>query len=278
MAIPGTMAVPTLDKSIVTTGTSLGITITPPTPPAHDCWTTRYTVNGTTVTLETKGTSVSFTIPYSTLASYLGGDNSAEVVVEVDTYLSGSFILGTRSASALVKTPAMALSLWDDMQGNVGATFGLEASGPGVNVMIDSAFGSSAVHPHIDFSNSKVDQSEWFNYQAGDTYSVDAEALFPGLISNSAQTIAFDICLPKSAAGRTLTVTALTLTVRGVNGIVASSDYDFLNNSTVTATVDSADGRHVVIRCVKTGAWSNAVNNTPVTVKPGLSAISISFS
>lgn len=246
-------------------------TVTPPS--AQYTWTVTYELEGTTYTLQTKGTTNTFSVPYNTLVSQLGGDNSAEIVVTVETFF-GAIPLGTNTASALIKTGAMPLSLWDDMNGGVGATFGLEASGPGVNFMIDAVFGSSAIHPDIDFSNATV--SEWFRYQAGETYEVGNDGFFPGLITSSGNNLVFSIPLPRSAEGRTVTVTALTLNARAGGQYVGGSDYNFLTNSTVTAEVDSYDGRYVKITCAKSGGWGIA-NNTMALIIPSL-PIGLSFS
>lgn len=117
------------------------------------------------------------------------------------------------------------------------------------------------------------------DYKSGDTYSVGLYAMFAGFISGEAKDMVFSIPLPRSAKGRTVTVDQLRLTVRGINGMIPSANYNFLSNSTVTATVDSEDGRWVRILCNKNTAWSNATNNTPVTVTASTTdSIILSFS
>lgn len=241
-------------------------------PSAQYTWTVTYEMENTVYTLQTMGQTSMFSVPYATLVSQLGGNNSSLIVVTVETFY-GLSSLGTVTGQCVVKTGAMPLSLWDDMQGNVGVTFGLEASGSGVNFMIDSIYGSNAVHPDIDFSNATV--SEWFRYQAGETYSVDTSATFSGMITGAQKDLIFSILLPRSAEGRTVTVNSMTLNIRGVNGLVESANYDVKNISSVSA--DAEDGRWLRITCSKSTAWSNTTNNTPVVVTAGSSPIELEF-
>lgn len=277
MAVTPKPATVALQNSLLMNGTPLDITVLPKDNSNSYVFTVTYEMEGTTYTLQTQGLTKTFTVPYNTLVSQLGGDNSAEITVTVETFITGGLYpitIGTNTASALIKTGAMPLSLWDDMNGGVGATFGLEASGPGVNFMIDAVFGSSLIHPDIDFSNATV--SEWFRYQAGETYEVGNDGFFPGLITSSGNNLVFSIPLPRSAEGRTVTVTALTLNARAGGQYVGGSDYNFLTNSTVTAEVDSYDGRYVKITCAKSGGWGIA-NNTMALIIPSL-PIGLSFS
>lgn len=174
-----------------------------------------------------------------------------------------------------VPRASIPLSLYDDGT-DLGVTMGGIASAGGFRCLMDAYFGGDHLITALDFSNTTI--SKYFQYQAGETYSIDAEAVLAGLVSNGGQDIVFGVCLPRSAEGRTITATAMNLTVRGINGVVQSANYNYLSNSTVTVSIDSDDGRWISIKCSKNSAWSNATNNTPVVVRPGTSAIVLAFS
>lgn len=174
-----------------------------------------------------------------------------------------------------VPRASIPLSLYDDGV-DLGVTMGGIASAGGFRCLMDAYFGGDHLITALDFSNTTI--SKYFQYQAGETYSIDAEAVLAGLVSNGGQDIVFGVCLPRSAEGRTITATAMNLTVRGINGVVQSANYNYLSNSTVTVSIDSDDARWISIKCSKNSAWSNATNNTPVVVRPGTSAIVLTFS
>ena len=174
-----------------------------------------------------------------------------------------------------VPRASIPLSLYDDGT-DLGVTMGGIASAGGFRCLMDAYFGGDHLITALDFSNTTI--SKYFQYQAGETYSIDAEAVLAGLVSNGGQDIVFGVCLPRSAEGRTITATSMNLTVRGINGVVQSANYNYLSNSTVTVSIDSDDARWISIKCSKNSAWSNATNNTPVVVRPGTSAIVLAFS
>ena len=101
--------------------------------------TVTYEVNGNTVTLGTKSSTLSYSVPYSTIAGYLGTYTSGSVVVTCTTY-SGNTVIGTVTQTIMVQTGVVPMSLYDDMQGSVGATLGQEAQGSGFNCYLDAQF------------------------------------------------------------------------------------------------------------------------------------------
>lgn len=174
-----------------------------------------------------------------------------------------------------VPRASIPLSLYDDGV-DLGVTMGGIASAGGFRCLMDAYFGGDHLITALDFSNTTI--SKYFQYQVGETYSVGNAAIFPGFLTNEAKRFQFSILLPRSAAGRTVTVTQLNLNARANGGYIAGSGsgYNFLGSGiTVSVAVDSSDGRYIRIRCDKTSAWGS--NNTVVAVTPNTDII-LSFS
>ncbi len=110
-----------------------------------DTYTTtiKYTVRGTEYTLATKSTATSFSLSYTALKNIIGGYTTAEVLVKATTF-NGDIELGTSTASFLIQTGKVPMYLYDDMQGNVGVTFGEKATGKDVNFKLPTNFYENA--------------------------------------------------------------------------------------------------------------------------------------
>lgn len=103
----------------------------------------------------------------------------------------------------------------------------------------------------------------WQNtFSAGNTAQT-GEAMFSGHITNSTKWIDFYVPLLTSPVGRTVTVTLPSqLSVRGINGYVGGAQYPTWN---VTAT-GTCLRNGIKVRLASSTAFTNATNNTPVTV------------
>lgn len=107
----------------------------------------------------------------------------------------------------------------------------------------------------------------WQNtFSAGNTAQT-GEAMFSGHITNSTKWIDFYVPLLTSPVGRTVTVTLPSqLSVRGINGYVGGAQYPTWN---VTAT-GTCLRNGIKVRLASSTAFTNATNNTPVTVHGNL--------
>lgn len=105
-----------------------------------------------------------------------------------------------------------------------------------------------------------------FYYAAGETETINQNLVIPGLITSTRAQLIIDYHTEKSMKNiSTVSVTNLNGTIRGVNGYVdnVTSAQSWLSGYTVTAAKVS---NHVVrITIVKSAAFDNTTNNTPVT-------------
>lgn len=131
---------------------------------------------------------------------------------------------------------------------------------------------------NIATSNYSLKTKELTDFQKGEAYRVGNCSTYTGILANDGKRFQFSICLPRSAAGRTITVTQLNLNARANGGYIAGSGsgYNFLGSGiTTSATIDGDDGRYIRIRCDRSTAWGT--NNTVVAVIPYTDII-LSFS
>ena len=112
--------------TVIGKGTNMTVKVTPPN--STFTTTTTYKVGSNTITLASKVTGVrTFTVPYATLASYIGSYTSGVVTVTCQTY-NGNTLIGTTSAQVTVQTGVIPMSWVDDRNGHVGVTVGQKAS------------------------------------------------------------------------------------------------------------------------------------------------------
>lgn len=94
----------------------------------------------TPVTLATKVQTGSFSVPYNDIKAKVGVYTAATITVEVETF-RGNTSIGTNTASTqFLNRSKLPLSLYDDLEGDVGATIGAEADEGGFNVYLDTKF------------------------------------------------------------------------------------------------------------------------------------------
>lgn len=111
-------------------------------------------------------------------------------------------------------------------------------------------------------------------YSSGDTLAHGSLVPYAGLITTSATMVIFSVPLPKSMANVDVAVDSLIGGIRGVSGYVdGTTDSTDLLSMGYTVSATKSDDRTVRIILTKTSAFTNAANNTPVTVyaKVGLS-------
>lgn len=101
--------------------------------------TLKYRVNNVDYVIATKSSNTTFYLAYNTIKNIIGSYTSAVVKITAITY-SGNTILGEDSKEIIIQTGSIPLSLYDDMQGNTGVTFGEEATGAGFNVKMNARF------------------------------------------------------------------------------------------------------------------------------------------
>ena len=134
--------------TVIGKGTNMTVKVTPPN--STFTTTTTYKVGSNTITLASGVTgNRTYTVPYATLASYIGSYTSGVVTVTCQTY-NGSTLIGTTSAQVTVQTGVIPMSWVDDRNGHVGVTVGQKASPADYDfrVYLDSKFtiGDNAIH------------------------------------------------------------------------------------------------------------------------------------
>lgn len=126
--------------------------------------TVKYEVNGTTVTLGTKSSTLSYSVPYSTIAAYLQQFTAGSIKVTCDTY-AGDTLIGSVEQTIMIQTGVIPLSLYDDMEGTAGVTLGQEAQGEGFNCYMPAEFsfdGLTLEGPLVDYVVDKGQEGNWF--------------------------------------------------------------------------------------------------------------------
>lgn len=101
--------------------------------------TLKYRVNNVDYVIATKSSNTTFYLAYNTIKNIIGSYTSAVVKITAITY-SGNTILGEDSKEIIIQTGSIPLSLYDDMQGNTGVTFGEEATGAGARFKMPAYF------------------------------------------------------------------------------------------------------------------------------------------
>lgn len=118
------------------------------------------------------------------------------------------------------------------------------------------------------------------SYTAGDTYTINNNRVCaPGVVASSGKSIYVSINTPKSLENiSSISVTALSGSISGINGQIANSggSFDWLSQSGVTVSALKSADNVVRITISKSTAFSNAsTTQTPVV---GLLSMTLSFS
>lgn len=146
--------------------------------------TIKYTVRGTEYTLATKSSATSFSLSYTTLKNIIGGYTTAEVLVKAITF-NGDVELGTSTASFFIQTGKVPMTLYDDMLGNVGATFGEKATGKDVHFKLP-----------VHFYN-EVYGLPSTTYKPNDILRLDFYGIYAGVLTSGQRDIGFTLFLDK---------------------------------------------------------------------------------
>lgn len=117
--------------------------------------TIEYTIAGGTYTLADKASGTSFVLAYDDLKALIGVFTSDDIYIKATTY-DGANAIGYVDTTITIQTGQIAFSLYDDREGNVGATFGEEATEDGVNVYLDVKFGKAVRRITADFTDADV--------------------------------------------------------------------------------------------------------------------------
>lgn len=111
----------------------------------------------------------------------------------------------------------------------------------------------------------------------GDTYT-SADEIYVGNITGSTRTVQFTIPLPKRTDNITsATISDLTIIMRGISGYLNSTSTatNYVGASGYTVSVQSIGKQSITLALVKSSAFTNTTNNTPVVVY--CSSCSMSF-
>lgn len=138
--------------------------------------------------------------------------------------------------------------------------------------IMSSEFLSDVDTYSCNYLNNKfkdIDESRY--YQVGETWGYD-ETKQPiyanGFITSSATSIRFDLYLPKSLEHiKDVTLNNMSVIVRGISGYIPSSSGITSSDENITFTLYKRDGNRLSIVITGATAFSNATNNTPVSVE-----------
>ena len=146
--------------------------------------TLKYRVNNVDYVIATKSSNTTFYLAYNTIKNIIGSYTSAVVKITAITY-SGNTILGEDSKEIIIQTGSIPLSLYDDMQGNVGATFGEKATGKDIHFKLP-----------VHFYN-EVYGLPSTTYKPNDILRLDVYGLYVGLLTSGRKDIGFTLFLDK---------------------------------------------------------------------------------
>lgn len=233
-----------------------------------DTYTTtiKYTVRGTEYILATKSSATSFTLSYAALKNIIGGYTTAEVLVKAITY-NGDVELGTSTASFFIQTGKVPMTLYDDMLGNVGATFGEKATGKDVHFKLP-----------VHFYN-EVYGLPSATYKPGDTLRLDFYGIYVGVLTSGQREIGFTLFLDKpiddSVTGISIESIKCNLSAYGNVYLGRGSSwynggYEYVGVSGYTVEVNFKAGLNALsIWIKKSSAYTSttALNNSAVIVR-----------
>lgn len=116
-------------------------------------------------------------------------------------------------------------------------------------------------------TNSAVWEMKPSKFMSGETYTAMAGA-YSGHITSGSTDVVITIPLPRSCAGMTVTQTAkVACTIRGIGGYLDDSYSQTNVGATSAYTWSVTDGENAIRLSIrKSSAYSNATNNTPVSV------------
>ncbi|MGI6607506.1 MAG: tail fiber domain-containing protein [Erysipelotrichaceae bacterium] len=106
--------------------------------------TVKYKVDSIEYILAEKSSGTTFYLAYDTIKNLIGAFTTAVVEITAVTF-NGNNPVGSETKSIIVQTGRMPISLYDDRQGNVGVTFGEEATEPDVHFKLLTYFYENAV-------------------------------------------------------------------------------------------------------------------------------------
>lgn len=151
-----------------------------------DTYTTtiKYKVEGTEYTLATKSAATSFSLSFNDLKALIGSFTSSVVEITAITY-NNDFEVGSDRKSIIVQTGKIPLSLYDDRQGNVGATFGEKATGKDVHFKLP-----------VHFYN-EVYGLPSTTYKPDDILRLDFYGIYAGVLTSGQKEIGFTLFLDK---------------------------------------------------------------------------------
>ena len=111
-------------------------------------------------------------------------------------------------------------------------------------------------------------------YKANDTFEVGSSggatySIYPGFVSGSTKNLLFSITTTKRLDNiNTITINNMELVLRGISGYLNSSAgfTEYKGASGYALSADIRGENQIVISVMKSTAWTNISNNTPVIV------------
>ena len=103
----------------------------------------------------------------------------------------------------------------------------------------------------------------------GDVFSIVQRFMAAGLLTGSSASLWFTIFLGKKITASSISISALTATMRGVTGYLeASGSHNLIGTGyTTIAYISDANTGIITINVTKSTAFANATNNTPVILE-----------
>lgn len=121
-----------------------------------------------------------------------------------------------------------------------------------------------------------------FGWHTGDSIDFDSMAVFNGYLTSSTKAVFFSISMGMPIYAKSATVSGAVV-IRGIGGYLnnmSSGTGQDISASGYTPSVQIVNAATGLLRVVvsKSSAWTNATNNTPISVQVGSAGLKITFS
>ncbi len=228
--------------------------------------TLKYRVNNVDYVIATKSSNTTFYLAYNTIKNIIGSYTSAVVKITAITY-SGNTILGEDSKEIIIQTGSIPLSLYDDMLGNVGATFGEKATGKDIHFKLP-----------VHFYN-EVYGLPSTTYKPNDILRLDFYGIYAGVLTSGQREIGFTLFLDKpideSVTGVNIgsikcNISAYGNVYLGRGSSWYNGGYEYVGQSGYTVEVNWKAGLSAITIWIKKSTAftsTTALNNSAVIVR-----------
>lgn len=119
----------------------------------------------------------------------------------------------------------------------------------------------------VDFKKITIKNKNEFFYEPGDTFECDYDVIMSGYITSGATGVRVSFPSPKRLDNiKSITCQSFKCEARGLKGYLngEAGSIEFVGRSGYTITINKSNNNVIVFLIIKSSAWTNVDNNTPV--------------